>query len=70
MTNTEALEAEIAAAKVRLGYGPTDPVWPPDLVEQELPEDLRQPFWRRQVERHLAQLEAAAGITNMGANDD
>jgi aldehyde:ferredoxin oxidoreductase len=59
----ETLEAEIAAAKVRLGYGPQDPVWPPALVEQELPEELRQPFWRRQVEKHLTMLEAKAGIT-------
>jgi hypothetical protein len=43
------LEVEITAAKVRLGYGPDDPVSPANLVEQELPAELRAPFWARQI---------------------
>lgn len=43
------LESEISAAKVRLGYGPDDPVSPANLVEQELPAELRAPFWARQI---------------------
>jgi hypothetical protein len=56
------IEAEISAAKVRLGFGPQDPV-DPRLVVSELPDGLERAFWQRQINRYFV----SQGI---GVNDE